>query len=270
MRAALESAFTELPPLPDVAMRLINAVNDVRCGANQIVGILRSDAALTAEVLRRANSPVYGLTARVGSPGQAVMMLGTDEIARMATSISLGRHFGTGQRAMRRLWRHAFARATLAERLARTTGAATEAAYIGGLLADIGIYGFLVSFPDTERRILEAAGNAAALLAAEDQAFGGDHCQAGVWLARHWRLPESIVEAIGGHHEFPAANTIPALVFWADRVAAYLAFGFLGEGAGTADLTGYAQLRANVPPVAQALPEDAEEVSEWLVASVPN
>jgi HD-like signal output (HDOD) protein len=58
------------------------------------VGILKTDAALTAEVLRRANSPVYGLSASVSSAGQAVMMLGTDEIRRLTLCISLGQHFG--------------------------------------------------------------------------------------------------------------------------------------------------------------------------------
>ena len=148
MGDAFESAFKELPPLPDVAMKLIGAVNDPRSGSKAIVGILKTDAALTAEVLRRANSPVYGLSASVSSAGQAVMMLGTDEIRRLTLCISLGQHFGSGQRAMRRLWRHAFARAMVAERLAGITGVATEAGYIAGLLADIGIYGLMVSFPE--------------------------------------------------------------------------------------------------------------------------
>ena len=76
------------------------------------------------------------------------MMLGTDEIRCLTLCISLGQHFGSGQRAMRRLWRHAFARAMVAEPLAGITGVATEAGYMAGLLADIGIYGLMVSFPE--------------------------------------------------------------------------------------------------------------------------
>jgi HD-like signal output (HDOD) protein len=269
MSIALESAFNELPPLPDVALRLIKAVNDSRAGANEIVSILRTDASLTAEVLRRANSPVYGLAARVGSPGQAVMMLGTDEIGRMATSITLARHFGTGHRTIKRLWRHAFARATVAERIAKAAGVASETAYIGGLLADIGIYGLLVSFPDIEQRILETVSDALALLAGEQHEYGLDHCQSGEWLAHRWRLPASIIETVTGHHDEPKAPTLPAVVHWADQVATHLAFGFLGSGQSPADLNAYAELRGSVPVLAQALPQEAEELFDWLVARVP-
>ncbi len=268
--AFVESAFNELPPLPDVAMRLISAVNDERAGTSAIAAILRTDAALTAEVLRRANSPVYGLAAKVSSLGQAVMLLGVDEVRRMATTISLSQHFGRGQSAMRRLWRHAFARALVAERIAISSGAASgEAAYTAGLLADIGVYGFMVSFPDAEQRVLEAASTGEAMLEAEEREFGVNHCQAGEWLAQRWRLPESIASAVVGHHEVPSSATLAAHVYWADHVATYLAFGFLGTQSGTANLDSYACLREDIRLLGQALPEDAEELFMWLVARVP-
>jgi HD-like signal output (HDOD) protein len=269
MGDVFESAFKELPPLPDVAMKLIGAINDPRSGSKAIVGILKTDAALTAEVLRRANSPVYGLSSSVASAGQAVMMLGTDEIRRLAMSISLGQHFGSGQRAMRRLWRHAFARAMVAERLASVTGVATEVAYTAGLLADIGIYGLMVSFPEAEQRILEHASNVEAVVAAEVREHGVNHCQAGEWLARRWRLPEAIVAGVARHHDVPLGPTLAAHVYWADRVAAFLAFGFLGTVQPTADVAGYDDFRREVPVAGVALPKDAEELFAWLVARVP-
>ncbi len=266
----VESAFKELPPLPEVAMRLIGAVNDERAGTNAIVAILRTDAAMTAEVLRRANSPVYGLASKVSSLGQAVMLLGVDEVRRMATTISLSKHFGRGQSAMRRLWRHALARALVAERIATSSGAASgEAAYTAGLLADIGVYGFMVSFPDAEQRVLEAASTGEAVLEAEEREFGVNHCQAGEWLAQRWRLPESIAAAVVSHHEAPSAATLAAHVYWADHVATYLAFGFLGTQRSTANLEAYAFLREDIRLLSQALPQDAEELFMWLVARVP-
>ena len=270
MSETAESAFKELPPLPDVAMRLIGAVNDERAGTNAIVAILRTDAALTAEVLRRANSPAYGLAAKVSSLGQAVMLLGVDEVRRMATTISLSKHFGRGQPAMRRLWRHAFARALVAERIAASSGTASgEAAYTAGLLADIGVYGFMVSFPDAERRVLEAVSTGEAMLEAEEREFGVNHCQAGEWLSQRWRLPESIAAAVLSHHQAPSGPTLPAHVYWADHVATYLAFGFLGTQPGKVNLEAYAGLREDIRLLRQALPEDAEELFMWLVARVP-
>ena len=270
MSETVECAFKELPPLPDVAMRLISVVNDERAGTNAIVSILRTDAALTAEVLRRANTPLYGLAAKVSSLGQAVMLLGADEIRRMATTISLSRHFGRGQLAMRRLWRHAFARALVAERIATSSGAAAgDVAYTAGLLADIGVYGFIVSFPESEQRVLEAVSTGEAMLQAEEREFGVNHCQAGQWLSQRWHLPDTIAAAVLNHHQTPSAPTLAAHVYWADQVATYLAFGFLGTPCPTARLNDYACLREDIRLLGQALPEDAEQLFMWLVARVP-
>ena len=269
MSEMVESAFKALPPLPDVAMRLLRAVNDVRVGANAIVAILRTDAALTSEVLRRANSPVYGLTTRVSSASQAVMLLGTDEVRRVATSISFEQRFGGARRAMRRLWRHAFARALVAERLACAAAISPEAAYTAGLLADIGVYGLLVSFADIELRVVEQAASSEAMLEEEAREFGMNHCEAGGWLASQWHFPETIVAAIAAHHDPPVTASLAALVFWADVAATDVSFGFLGKAQIEADLKGYRQLRQSVPVAALALPEEAEELFDWLVARVP-
>jgi hypothetical protein len=58
-------------------------------------------------------------------------------------------------------------------------------------------------------------------------------------------------------------------VYWADHVATYLAFGFLGAQHTTANLDAYTCLREDVRLLRQALPEDAEELFMWLVARVP-
>ena len=265
----VQTAFRELPPLPDATMKLLGAVNDERAGIGVLVSILRMDAALTAEVLRRANSPMYGLMAKVSSLGQAVMLLGVAEIRRMAMMVSLDKHFGSGQRSIRRLWRHAFARALVSERIAAATGLSADSAYSAGLLADIGIYGLMVSFPDVERRLIEESNGGHALLEAEEREYGVSHCQAGGWLARNWGLPEAIIAAVLGHHEIPGAGSLAAHVFWADMAVTCLAFGFTGNQLTTADLDGYARLRDEFAPVAKALPADAEELFLWLVERVP-
>lgn len=270
MSEKVESAFRELPPLPETAMKLIRTVNDARAGANEIVGILKTDVALTTEVLRRANSPLYGLAAKVSSASQAVMLLGTDEIRRVATSISLARHFGGAHAGIRRLWRHAFARALVAERLASAAGVGTETAYTAGLLADIGIYGLMVSFQVEEQRVMELAPTVEALLLAEEREFGVNHCQAGEWLAQHWRLPEPIVKAVAAHHDAPHGTSVAAAVYWADGATAHAGFGVRGPNPTRTDLTAYRELRQQAPFAHSALPEEPEELSKWLSQRVPN
>jgi HD-like signal output (HDOD) protein len=251
-------------------MRLIRTVNNERSGSNEIVAILKSDVALTAEVLRRANSPLFGLAAKVTSASQAVMLLGTDEIRRLAMSISLARHFSGENRTMWRLWRHAFARALVAERIARVTGLGTETAYSAGLLADIGMYGLMVSFFAEEQRVLDLAVTPDAMLAGEEREFGVNHCQAGEWLARQWGLPESIINAVARHHEAPDTSTIAGTVYWADCTTSCLGFGFRGTASQPRlDITAYRELRERAGAPSMALPDEAKELSGWLAARVP-
>jgi HD-like signal output (HDOD) protein len=50
----------EVPPFRPVAIQLLNLVSDISQPLARVVALLRTDAVLSAEVLRLANSPLLG------------------------------------------------------------------------------------------------------------------------------------------------------------------------------------------------------------------
>ena len=54
---------------------------------------------------------------------------------------------------------------------------------------------------------------------AENAVFGFDHADIGASLCRHWNLPESIVQAIGSHHQIGVAGSLTQPLRPADLAA---------------------------------------------------
>src|SRR5690554_6208677 len=82
-------AIKSLPPFPAVALQLLGLLDDVNVPMKQVVSLLRIDPALSAEILRVANSALYGLRSRVDSISRAVVILGTDAVKRLALTMAL-------------------------------------------------------------------------------------------------------------------------------------------------------------------------------------
>ena len=82
-------ALKDLPPYRPVARKLmvLSAREDVPM--SQVQTVLRTDAAFTAEVLRLANSPLFGGRREITSVLQAVMILGLERIKALATTLAL-------------------------------------------------------------------------------------------------------------------------------------------------------------------------------------
>ena len=70
---------------------------DGRCGAGgrsdlaQIGELIRMDPSFSAELLRFANSPLFGLPGEVRSVARATMLLGLERVKTMATMVALNR-----------------------------------------------------------------------------------------------------------------------------------------------------------------------------------
>jgi hypothetical protein len=80
-------------------------------------------------------------------------------------------------------------------------------------LHDIGRLGLLSAYPaEYETMMAVSDAQPGDLILIEREQFGVDHVEAGVWLARKWNLPESIVEVIARHHETPTRELDQATV----------------------------------------------------------
>jgi HD-like signal output (HDOD) protein len=74
----------KIPPFPPVASKLLRITATDEIGARDLVRLLRSDPALSATIIRHANSPLYSLTTEVKALEHAISLLGIGKIRRLA------------------------------------------------------------------------------------------------------------------------------------------------------------------------------------------
>lgn len=197
--------LNEVPPFRPVAVQLLNVVSDVSQPLARVVSLLRTDAVLTAEVLRLANSPLLGCRSEIKNILQALAFLGLERVnSLIITTAMRGLAGHSSEKLARACWRHNLATAVLCERIAPAIGVHSERGYMSGLIHDIGRLALLRAFPDYEKALTEAAAEGRSLLALEKGLYGMDHAEAGRWLLSQWGCPLDL-QTVAAKHENPAS-----------------------------------------------------------------
>jgi HD-like signal output (HDOD) protein len=188
-----------------VAVQLLNLVSDISQPLARVVSLLRTDAVLTAEVLRLANSPLLGCRCEIKNIMQALAFLGMERVNSLIVTTSMRALAGPSSANLARAcWRHNLATAVTCERLAPSIRLSKERGYVAGLIHHIGRLALLRAFPDYESSLTEAAAEGADLLATEKALYGMDHAEAGRWLLAQWGCPLDL-QTVVSLHENPAA-----------------------------------------------------------------
>lgn len=196
-----------LAVLPEVVTRVLDVVQDESRTALDLAQEIEMDPDLAGKVLRLINSPCYGARGVTTVP-DAVILLGFDEIERIALAVSIVGIFGQdrpGVKALRLLWRHSLACAVAAgviEQRNRDRRPDLRCAHLAGLLHDIGKAVIALYFPEEQARIDRLmVTTGMSLFDAEREALDGvTHCEIGGWLAERWDMPEGVVRAVALHH----------------------------------------------------------------------
>ena len=203
-----------------------------------IVGVIELDPALTLKVLRLCNSPFYGIPLKVTTLRGAVVYLGADAIVNYVLAGCVASLYGSKSRRAQDTgegWRHAVGAAVCAQVVAgRSDAPLGPLAFTCGLLHDIGKVLFDASDADEKLPVPPGAErHGLTFLEAERAAFGFDHAEAGAALAKHWSLPEEIVESIRWHHDPVGAShhhRLVCLVHVGNVLSVSLGLGLGGDG----------------------------------------
>lgn len=191
---AIKEESERIPTLPAVMGRLIDvySTNDYNLG--DVVDVIEHDPAISARVLRLANSFFYGLTGEVNTVGGAAMLLGSSAIQGLALGASLLKPWevNLAPKAVRDIWSHSYLCALGMKELSVGGAHAGDPGgrlFTAGLLHDVGKILLLKRNPRAYAEILETAQNDAELITAEKEMFGDDHREAGFEALYKWNLP---------------------------------------------------------------------------------
>lgn len=220
-------SIIQLPALPTIAMEVVELVDNPKTSASRLGKLISTDQALTAKVLKIANSPFYGFPRKISTIDFAIIVLGYDALKEIVISISL---VSSLQRKSdnvfdaKSFWDHAITSGVLARRLARDLGYRVSGeVFVGGLLHDMGISVLHRYFKNEYQRIIEIIRETdLTALEAEESVLGVTHAEVGGWLAERWNLPNHLVEAISMHHTPERAEQnkdLVALIHCADVFA---------------------------------------------------
>lgn len=204
----------KLISLPEVFIKVNEMVNDPASSAVDMGRVISQDPALTARLLKVANSPLYGFPSRIDSISRAITVIGMRGIRDLVLateSVRLFSRLATDFLDMDDFWRHSIYCAVLARQLAgRCNALHVEPFFIGGLLHDIGQLIILNKLPEMAREAhLRAKDNGLPLAEVEHEIMGFDHAQVGAELLQRWRLPANILQAVAFHHDPTRAESCP-------------------------------------------------------------
>jgi diguanylate cyclase (GGDEF)-like protein/PAS domain S-box-containing protein len=213
LRQCLNAVF------PPVTVQLLHEAVKEEVDFSRIAKVVAMDPALTAGILNLVNSAYYGLSKKVTDLQRAAVVLGSEEILKIAVSVSFHHGLGDAEDMSREesyaLWRLIVWGALAAEILAkRLDPPSADRAYLCTLLKDVSLLILRQSFPE-DCRAVPTGDNLLCLgeeqLDAERRLYGMHHGAMTVVLLSSWDIPEGCSQAIQHHHDHETVDLLDPL-----------------------------------------------------------
>ncbi|MDQ7006390.1 MAG: HDOD domain-containing protein [Acidobacteriota bacterium] len=222
----LLSSTTELPVLPQVAVRIFEEMRSPQITAARMAEFIKKDPVLATAVLRVANSALYGARGRINDLAFAIARVGLSQIRNLLLALVLRSQMADpdvyGEDGAP-LMEHGLATAFGAGMVADGAGIESGEAFMCGLLHDFGRLALIKAL--REREAVSAPHLPAELARVVDDL----HSEAGELLCRNWELPEPVAVVARYHHDPGAApekdQPIVATVSFADALSHRLGLG---------------------------------------------
>lgn len=171
---------------------------------SELCALVELDPALTAAVLRTANSVHLGYSGRIAGIRHATVMLGGSLVASLAASRVADLVFDVNQPDYPDwLWQHSVVVASACAVLAQYVGEPVDDAFTTGILHDVGTLMAAANADHTSEADADFFGTHGAVDAVDGRST--ELVDAGADLLRRWNLPDKVVSGIRHHRARPAA-----------------------------------------------------------------
>jgi diguanylate cyclase (GGDEF)-like protein len=201
---ALSIKDINLPSPPAIALRILEAVKKDDASFGELAWIISVDPALTAKILKVANSSFYSMPNKVNTVEKALSVLGMSVTKNIALSFVIAQEMMGAESegfSFKYFWKRAVTNAVGAELLASLLHYKNDDLFVSALLQDIGVLILYLCRPLEYRQVLdEKRVTEAPIYGSEVTIFGCDHQEIGAELLAGWGLPESIASTIRFHH----------------------------------------------------------------------
>ncbi len=201
------SQIESLPSLPAIYSEIIEEMRSEDPSIKKVGDIISKDLSMTAKILQVVNSVFFGLSRKISSPAEAVVLLGLETIKSLVLSVKIFAEFSQKKFSwfnIDALFNHSMSVSTYAKTIIKTEKLGQELinySLMAGLLHDLGKLILATNFQEPYRQVLtEANRSDQNLWDLEYETFGTSHAEIGAYLMGLWSLEAPIIEAIAFHH----------------------------------------------------------------------
>ncbi len=195
----------EVPMLPEDAGKVVRLTQEPESDASGLANLIQSDQTLAGHVMRVANSAAYSPNSTMASLQQAITRLGMKLISEIALAASVTSSlFNTPgyEKHITYIIRYSLASGLWAKEVARTCRKNVEAAFLAGLLHDIGR-------PVAVQSALEVADKLGQRLSRQEllaleQLF---QRQIGSKVVEIWEMPQSVCNVVRYFDDYKAPHS---------------------------------------------------------------
>ncbi len=227
----------DLPAFPAIAFEIIRLTRDPNTTSRNLEEVIKRDPNLVTQILKFANSSLYGLSREVTSLNHAINLLGfvqVENIVMISVILSSVKKLPLHKNFNRdKFLEHSFGCGVTAKIIANILNFNfSSAEFSSGVIHDIGKVLLDLYAPDCLDEILDNAyKKGLSFIDSEMELYGINHCQLGAKLLSIWGLPEEVIDVVENHHTPDKANNklLASVVHVADLLTYSEGIGFGGN-----------------------------------------
>lgn len=185
------------PVMPEVGHALIQTLSHEDADSFNVCRIIGKDPALTATMLRMANSALFGLSGSVATLERALSVVGMARVRARALAVCMSRIavLPVGLERMT-FWRYCMLCAGYAQWLADLCDVDDQQAWLGGMMLRLGEINLgqarSLALPQIEAQPIQPGER----WQRERQLVGFDEGEVTAELAQHWDLPDALIKGL--------------------------------------------------------------------------
>lgn len=206
IRARALKCLQRLPEFSTMIGQVLLRLSHPDCEVREVAEMIERDPVLAGQVLRVANSGLYGRLRRISDIRHAITMVGLNTIRRHSLAYTLAKLFGRQKTAAMfspaAFNAHSTATGLLADLMgSRLPVPESDFLFSAGLLHDLGRLLLAISIPkEYDDCMSVAAINRTPVLECEREILGVDHVELSILGLETWEMPDALVHAVAYHH----------------------------------------------------------------------
>lgn len=203
---AINENRLNLPPLPETCLKVRKLLQEDNSSAKQLSNTIAIDTALSARILKVANSALYARQQSAGDLHTAIQRLGSSLIGNLVNGLAIMPLFSNTKNQQQdiesRIKQHSMSTATIAYGLCqRYKHLNYFECYLAAMLQNIG-YLAILSY---QKLPSELTANKDAMI----NFLTTHHINVGSCLLKHWQFPETVIEIQHKHGNFFRTHSKP-------------------------------------------------------------